>query len=225
MKAEEYARINRVVRRLGCRFNLLRELLERKVNSSTLDNYGKFTELKNSVNKIKAREFFKLVLRNEYVELRLQLYIEDYLRFFLLSGGQDPYLNVRDEEMPTQPKDKESESDAPNVGVVLTENDYVGKKTVSTVNSKTLTNWYSESKAVASTVKTDCFAYVDNKVCLVSSQYIQRTNDGNIELTEYAKAHEEECFLQFIVDENDGKLHYVKLPAAKADLTFNYYDE
>lgn len=127
--------------------------------------------------------------------------------------------------MPTQPKDKESESDAPNVGVVLTENDYVGKKTVSTVNSKTLTNWYSESKAVASTVKTDCFAYVDNKVCLVSSQYIQRTNDGNIELTEYAKAHEEECFLQFIVDENDGKLHYVKLPAAKADLTFNYYDE
>ena len=225
MKADEYARINRVVRRLGCRFNLLRKLLERKVNSSTLDNYGKFTELKNSVNKIKAREFFKLVLRNEYVELRLPLYCEEYLRFFLLSGGQDPYLNVSDEEMPTQPKDKGSESDAPNVGVVLTENDYVGKKTVSTVKSKTLTNWYSESKAVASTVKTDCFAYVDNKVCLASSQYIQRTDDGHLELTEYAKAHEEECFLQFIVDENDGKLHYVKLPAAKADVTFNYYDE
>lgn len=225
MKADEYARINRVVKRLGCSFSLIRELLERKVNSSTLDNYGKFTELKNSVNRVKAREFFKLVLRKDYIELRLPLYSEEYLRAFLLSGGQDPYLNVNGEEVPTQPKDKELELDVTNVGVVLTEKDYIGKKIVSTVKSKTLHNWYSESKAVESAIKTDCFAYVDNKVCLASSQYIQRTNDGHIELTEYAKAHEEECFLQFIVDENDGKLHYVKLPASKADVAFKYYDE
>lgn len=225
MKADEYSRINRVVKRLGCSFSLLRELLERKVNISTLDNFGKFTELKNSINRIKASEFFKLVLGNEYVELRLTLYSEEYLRFFLLSGGQDQYLNVRGEEMSTQSKDKEAEWDLPNVGVVLTENDYIGKKTVSTIKSKTLSNWYAESKAVESVVKTDCFAYIDNKVCLVSSQYVQRTDDGHLELTEYAKSHEEECFLQFIVDEKDGKLHYVKLPAAKADLTFNYYDE
>ncbi|MGB4660777.1 MAG: HsdR family type I site-specific deoxyribonuclease, partial [Mobilitalea sp.] len=79
MKADEYSRINRVVKRLGCSFSLLRELLERKVNISTLDNFGKFTELKNSINRIKASEFFKLVLGNEYVELRLTLYSEEYL--------------------------------------------------------------------------------------------------------------------------------------------------
>lgn len=66
------------------------------------------------------------------------------------------------------------------------------------MKSKTLTNWYSEGKAVESIVKNDCFAYIEDKVCLVSSQYIQRNDDGNLELTEYSKSHEEECFLQFI---------------------------
>src|SRR5699024_4336051 len=135
-------------------------------------------ELKNSVNKIKARSFFKLALQNEYVELRLALYSEEYLRSFLLSGGHDPFLYVNDEDMYTQLKVKESKSDVQNIGVTLTENDYVGKKTVSTVKSKTLTNWYSEGKAVESIVKTDCFAYVEDRVCLASSQYIQRTDDG-----------------------------------------------
>lgn len=53
---------------------------------------------------------------------------------------------------------------------------------------------------------------------------IERTDDGKIRLTEFAKAHEEECFLQFIVDEKDGTLHYVKLPKSKADEAFNYND-
>lgn len=39
-----------------------------------------------------------------------------------------------------------------------------------------------------------------------------------------AEEHEEECFLQFIVDEKDGTLHYVKLPKSKADEAFNYND-
>lgn len=226
MKADENARINRVVRRLGCYYSLLRELLERKVSSSTLDNFGEFTELKNSVNKVKASEFFGLVFKDAYVDLRLPLYVEEYLRSFLLSGGQDPYPNVNGGDMLTQSKESEegTTSETANVGIVLTDSDLVGKKAVSSVKSKTLQNWYSESKAVACAVKTDCFAYVENKVCLASSQYIKRTDEGKMELTEYAKTHGEECFLQFIVDENDGRLHYVKLPAAKADIAFNYYD-
>ena len=225
MKADEYARINRVAKRLGCSSNLLQELLERKVNSSTLDNCGKFTELKNSVNRSKAREFFKFVLRTDYIDLRLPIYSEEYLRFFLLSGGQDPYENLSKEEITTQAKEKSAESKVKDIGIVLTENDYIEKRVVSTVKSKTLNEWYHESKAVESIVKTDCFAYVENKVCLASSQYIQRTDEGKLELTAYAKANEEECFLQFIVDESDGKLHYVKLPAAKANKAFNYSDE
>lgn len=42
-------------------------------------------------------------------------------------------------------------------------------------------------------------------------------------MTPYAKEHEEECFLQFKMDEN-GKLHYVKLPESIADKEFRYSD-
>ena len=36
--------------------------------------------------------------------------------------------------------------------------------------------------------------------------------------------HKEECFLQFVVDEN-GKLHYVTLTASMASTSYNYFDE
>ena len=40
-----------------------------------------------------------------------------------------------------------------------------------------------------------------------------------------AKAHEEECFLQFVMDKETGELHYITLPSSMASKTFNYYDE
>lgn len=85
-------------------------------------------------------------------------------------------------------------------------------------------NWYSESNAVKSVIESECFAYVEDKLCVATSECLERTDDGKIRLTEYAKTHEEECFLQFIVDEKDGTLHYVKLPKSKADEAFNYND-
>ena len=40
-------------------------------------------------------------------------------------------------------------------------------------------------------------------------------------LTDYSRTHEAECFLQFIYDD-DGNLHYVKLPSSVADKEFKY---
>lgn len=94
MKADEHARINRVVRRLGCYYALLKELLDRHATPSNIDDRGTFTELKKSVNKTKAENFFRLVFKDDYVPLRLPIYSENYLRDFIFSGGKDPYLNV-----------------------------------------------------------------------------------------------------------------------------------
>lgn len=110
------------------------------------------------------------------------------------------------------------------VVVKLTDNDYVGREVRTSVSYKTLENWYSESKAVKSVIESECFAYVEDKLCVATSECMERTDGGKIRLTEYAKTHEEECFLQFIVDEKDGTLHYVKLPKSKADEAFNYND-
>lgn len=64
------------------------------VKASNIDDRGTFTELKKSVNKTKAENFFRLVFKDDYVPLRLPIYSENYLRDFIFSGGKDPYLNV-----------------------------------------------------------------------------------------------------------------------------------
>ncbi|CCZ66273.1 type I restriction enzyme endonuclease subunit [Mediterraneibacter gnavus CAG:126] len=226
MKADEHARINRVVRRLGCYYALLKELLDRHATPSNIDDRGTFTELKKSVNKTKAENFFRKVFKENYVPLRLPIYSEEYLRDFIFSGGKDPYLYVIEEETTNMRVAEEpGEYNKPKVVVVkLTDEDYAGREVKSSVNYKTLENWYSESKAVKSVVDSECFAYVEDKLCVATSEYMERTDDGKIRLTEYAKTHEEECFLQFVVDEKDGTLHYVKLPKSKADEAFNYND-
>lgn len=139
-----------------------------------------------------------------------------------MSGGEDPYSNVEYSEVIREKN--ESEYNA-SVGVVLTEEKMKGKSIVSSVKSATLNNWYSESKALACMLETDCFAYVENKLCIYDNKYIQRNQNGRMFLTNYAKEHEEECFLQFIIDNETGKLHYITLPAAMASKSFNYYDE
>lgn len=73
---------------------MLKELLDRHATPSNIDDRGTFTELKKSVNKTKAENFFRLVFKDDYVPLRLPIYSENYLRDFIFSGGKDPYLNV-----------------------------------------------------------------------------------------------------------------------------------
>lgn len=167
-----------------------------------------------------------MVFKDDYVPLRLPIYSENYLRDFIFSGGKDPYLNVIEvEQISTRSADEPGEYNKPKVVVVkLTDQDYVGREVKTSVSYKTLENWYSECKAVKSVIESECFAYIDEKLCVANSECIERTDDGKIRLTEFAKAHEEECFLQFIVDEKDGTLHYVKLPKSKADEAFNYND-
>ena len=157
--------------------------------------------------------------------LRLPIYSENYLRDFIFSGGKDPYLFVIEEEEVTRSTKNPEGNSKPKVVVVkLTDEDYVGREVRSSVGIKTLENWYSDCKAVKSVIDSECFAYVEDKLCVATAECIERTDDGKIRLTEFAKKHEEECFLQFIVDEKDGTLHYVKLPKSKADEAFNYND-
>lgn len=74
-------------------------------------------------------------------------------------------------------------------------------------------------------VDTGCFAYVDNKLCVYNEKYLEKDDKGNYFFTKYAIEHEEECFLQFVVDDKTGELHYLTLPESMASKSFNYYDE
>ena len=79
MKADEHARINRVVRRLGCYYALLKELLDRHATPSNIDDRGTFTELKKSVNKTKAENFFRWTTDYDDIYEELKVQSKDYL--------------------------------------------------------------------------------------------------------------------------------------------------
>ena len=228
MKGAEDARIRRVVRRLGCYERLLREMLARKVTKETIEAHGKFDELKASVDDKKATDFFLLVERQSFRPSRLAMLVDAYLREFLLSGGVDPYPENEFERQQKPTNSNEQTEQIQNqkpVGVILTSEDMMGRHTTTTVKKKKFKEWYSESNAFACMLATDCFAYVDNKVCLNESKYLQKDEKGSYFITAYAKEHEEECFLQFVVDNETGKLHYLTLPSKLACKSFHYYDE
>lgn len=228
MKGAENARIKRIVRRLGCYERLLREMLARKVTKETIEAHGKFDELKASVDYVRATEFFIIVEHQNFRESRLAMLVDAYLRYFLLNGGQDPYPeNEFDRKYKTKNEgdSQNSGNDRKPVGVVLTDDEMAGKSVTTSVKKTKLKKWYSESKALACMVDTDCFAYVDNKLCVYDKKYLERDESGKLFFTQYAKDHEEECFLQFVIDDATGVLHYITLPSSMACKSFNYYDE
>jgi type I restriction enzyme R subunit len=188
------------------------------VTEANINEFGRFDELILTVDNDKARAFFIVVEKQKYRDYRLKMLVDRYLRAFILSGGIDPYPDVADaqEHKSSKQQDqaqKESDNSEESVYSVST-----------TVKAKKVGQWYSSSNAVACLMDTGCFACVEDKVCLNDKKYVGRDQDtGNMRLTTYAKAHEEECFLQFVTD-NDGNLHYVKLPAAIADKEFKYSD-
>ena len=223
MKAAENNNIKRVVRRLGCYERLLREMLRKKVTKDNIEAHGTFGELKSSVNKKKATEFFIIVEKNEFQPERLAMYVDAYLRYFILSGGEDPYPDVDVVQMRKE-KIYSEIHDEKEIGIVLTEKDMDGKTAITSVKKEVMAEMYTSSKAVASLMSTGCFAYMEDKLCVNDSKYIQRNTDGSMSFTPYAQNNQEECFLQFIIDDK-GKLHYVTLPKSMASKSFHYSDE
>ncbi|NMC58606.1 MAG: type I restriction endonuclease subunit R [Candidatus Methanofastidiosa archaeon] len=224
MKAAENVRIKSVVSRLGCHEKLLREMLERKVTNETIEDHGRFEELKKTVDKQKATSFFISVEKDNFRNNRIAMYIDKYLRYFLLTGGEDLYPEEEFNQS-SKKKKRDDERSTRVAGIVLTDENMVGKTTVLTVKSATISDWYSSSKALACIMDTGSFAYIDNKLCVYDKKYIERDEYGKMLFTKYAQEHEEECFLQFVIDEETGKLHYLTLPSSMASTSFNYADE
>ena len=72
------------------------------------------------------------------------------------------------------------------VGVVITDEVMEGKSVTTSVKKPKLKEWYSESKALACMVDTDCFAYVDNTITIKHTsgntvEYLEGTVKSEIE--------------------------------------------
>lgn len=216
----ENNKIKRVVKNLGCSEELLRNLFKKEVTENTIFEYGTFDELKRSCDKEKSKKFFEESYGEKYFNNRLLMYIDRYLRHFLLNNGDDHLMELDYEEVL---KENYKSKEYKQIEVVLNKEDLKDKKVVTNIATAQLRSWYKESDAVASIIESDAFAYVENHLCLNTDDYVEKKPSGALSLTDYAKNNEEECFLQFITD-NNGNLKYVSLPSALENKTFNYYD-
>ena len=75
--------------------------------------------------------------------------------------------------------------------------DEIDNKQSFTISSADLFKAYSLNKRFRDIIKTGCFAYVENHLCLNDAKYIQTDGNGVYQLTDYAISHMDECCLTF----------------------------
>lgn len=67
----------------------LRQLINAHVNESNIDEFGRFTKLKNSVDKAKAKHYFEKRNGELIASYKVNVEVEKLLRAFVLSGGKE----------------------------------------------------------------------------------------------------------------------------------------
>ena len=89
--------IHHVAVALGLDENKLRDMMDLRLTDENINEYGRFDTLKESVNKVKAIEFFELQSGVKVSLFKVNQYVDDFLRKFLLEGGYELERNLEEE--------------------------------------------------------------------------------------------------------------------------------
>ena len=81
---ESNDRISRIVDTFGLDETKIRNIMNLHVNKSNLNEYGRFDDLKSTVDKKKAREYFQKVKDRKIKPFEVNMMIDEYLRNFIL---------------------------------------------------------------------------------------------------------------------------------------------
>ncbi len=85
-KSKNYE-ITRICYALGLDEEALKNLMGLKVTETNLNEFGRFDELKNSVDKAKAKAYFEKLEKAEIPQFKVNIKVDGLLRRFILSGG------------------------------------------------------------------------------------------------------------------------------------------
>ena len=77
--------IRKICEALGLNESKLRSILTSAVTEQNLNEFGRFDDLKNTVNKAKAREYFG----DELAPFEVNIKVQELLKEFVLKGGFD----------------------------------------------------------------------------------------------------------------------------------------
>lgn len=85
----ENAQINAIVNALGLDKTLLLNLLRDSVSEKTINSFGRFDALKDTVDKTKAKAYFEAQEAKSIPAFRLSMKIDQWLKAFIIKGGVD----------------------------------------------------------------------------------------------------------------------------------------
>tara|TARA_Y100000296_G_C5179598_1_gene262666 strand:+ start:12402 stop:16208 length:3807 start_codon:yes stop_codon:yes gene_type:complete len=88
----ENARLNGIVSALGLNKNLLIPLMNNSVTEKSLNNFGRFDSLKDSVDRTKAKAYFEKLDGSPISPFKLNIRIDSFLKAFILNPLDEPLL-------------------------------------------------------------------------------------------------------------------------------------
>lgn len=79
--------IHRISVALGVDESILRNLMSLKLNDANINEFGRYDELKKTINKAKAKEYFEQIEGIKIIPPKVIVKVDKLLREFILSGG------------------------------------------------------------------------------------------------------------------------------------------
>ena len=72
---------------LGLDEDMLKNIMSLKLNESNLNEFGRYDELKKTVDKVKAKEYFEKIEGTKIIPPKVMIKVDKLLRNFIISGG------------------------------------------------------------------------------------------------------------------------------------------
>lgn len=85
----KYDQIHRVSVALGIDEDMLRKMMGLKLNESNLNEFGRYDELKKTVDKAKAKNYFEKIEGTKIIPPKVNVKVDKLLRDFIINGGYE----------------------------------------------------------------------------------------------------------------------------------------
>ena len=89
--------IHRISVAIGVDENMLRNVMGLKLNENNLNEFGRYDELKKTVDKAKAKEYFEKVEGTKIIPPKVNVKVDKLLRDFIINGGYEIQMPTEDE--------------------------------------------------------------------------------------------------------------------------------
>lgn len=89
--------IHRISVAIGVDENMLRNVMGLKLNENNLNEFGRYDELKKTVDKAKAKEYFEKVEGTKIIPPKVNVKVDRLLRDFIINGGYEIQMPTEDE--------------------------------------------------------------------------------------------------------------------------------